>query len=149
MIRILRTTPAYRGYRELIKMLDKELAVTDGDDHAFYDQFNKSDSIKYAVVLLDNDKPTGTGAIKEFGPGIMEIKRMFILEEKRGKGYAGLILKELESWAAELGYKKCILETGINQPQAIALYKKRGYSLIPNYGQYAGVDKSFCFEKSL
>jgi len=149
MIRILRTTPAHSGYRELIETLDKELALTDGEDHAFYDQFNKSDSIKYAVVLLENDQPIGTGAIKEFEPGIMEIKRMFILEDKRGKGYAGLILKELESWAAELGYKNCILETGINQPQAIALYKKTGYTLIPNYGQYVGVDKSFCFEKMI
>lgn len=149
MITILRSSPTHPGYKELIVKLDSELAITDGEDHAFYDQYNKSDSIKYAVILLDNNKPIGSGAIKEFEPGITEIKRMFVLKEKRGNGYASRILKELETWAGELGYKKCILETGINQPEAIALYKKSGYHIIPNYGQYAGVDKSFCFEKNL
>lgn len=149
MVTILRTSPAHAGYQKLITRLDAELAITDGEDHAFYDQFNKSDSIKYAIILIENDQPIGCGAIKEFEPGIMEVKRMFIIKEKRGKGYASRILNELESWAAELGYEKCILETGINQPEAIALYKKCGYHIFPNYGQYAGVEKSFCFEKNL
>ncbi len=74
---------------------------------------------------------------------------MFVIREKRGRGYASQILNELESWAGELGFEKCILETGINQPEAIALYKKRGYKITSNYGQYAGVDKSFCFEKKI
>lgn len=149
MIKILRTSPAHPSYHELVKKLDKELAITDGEDHAFYDQFNKSDNIQHAVLLLDGDQPVGCGALKDNEPGVMEIKRMFILKENRGKGYASMILKELESWAFELGYQRCILETGINQPDAIALYKKSGYAIIPNYGQYAGVDKSFCFEKML
>ena len=58
-----------------------------------------------------------------------------------------MILTELEAWAAELSYSKCILETGKRQPEAIALYLKQGYVNIPNYGQYAGVDNSVCFEK--
>ena len=149
MVTILRTSPAHAGYKELITQLDAELAFTDGEDHAFYDQFNKSDQIKYAIVLLENDQPIGCGAIKEFQPGVMEVKRMFILKDKRGKGYASQILKELEVWAKKLGYEKCILETGINQPDAIALYKKNGYTLIPNYGQYSGIDNSFCFQKNL
>jgi len=49
----------------------------------------------------------------------------------------------------ELGYEKCILETGKKQPEAIALYKKNGYKLIPNYGQYAEVENSVCFEKEM
>jgi len=53
----------------------------------------------------------------------------------------------LERWAAELSYEKCILETGKKQPEAIALYKKNGYKLIPNYGQYAEIENSLCFEK--
>ena len=53
----------------------------------------------------------------------------------------------LEKWAGELGYKKCILETGKKQPEAISLYKKNGYKPIPNYGQYTGIDNSVCFEK--
>ncbi len=79
----------------------------------------------------------------------MEIKRMFTLPEARGIGIASLILAALESWAAELDFSKCILETGFKQPEAIALYEKNGYSRIENYGQYAGVENSLCFEKKL
>ena len=57
------------------------------------------------------------------------------------------ILAELETWAAELSFAKCILETGKRQPEAIGLYKKNGYKLIPNYGQYAEIENSVCFEK--
>jgi len=74
---------------------------------------------------------------------------MYTLPGSRGKGIASQVLAELERWAAELSYEKCLLETGKRQPEAIALYKKRGYRLIPNYGQYAGVENSVCFEKIL
>ncbi len=150
MIELLRTNSANKHFIELVKHLDTDLAVRDGDDHPFYDQFNKIDSIKYAVVAFDENKEAvGCGAIKQFEPRIMEVKRMFVPIEHRGKGIAGKILKELEIWAAELGNTKCILETGIKQPEAIALYKKCGYQITDNYGQYAGVEKSVCFEKLL
>lgn len=74
---------------------------------------------------------------------------MFTLPIGRGKGIASLILAELETWAVELGYSTCILETGFNQPEAIALYQKNGYNRIDNYGQYAGVETSLCFEKEV
>ncbi|CAM4149742.1 GNAT family N-acetyltransferase [Gillisia limnaea] len=149
MILLKRTNSEDSDLPLLIKQLDKELAVTDGEDHAFYNQFNKLDKIRYAVIIYEEAEPAGCGAIKEFQPGIMEVKRMFTQRQSRGKGYASKILNELENWAGELGYEKCILETGINQPEAIALYKKNGYQLIANYGQYAGVEKSFCFGKLL
>lgn len=149
MFNLLRSSPKHQDFRTLVKQLDQELAITDGEDHAFYDQFNKSDHIKFAIIIYENGKAVGCGAIKEFQPGIMEVKRMFTQRQSRGKGYASKILNELEAWAGELGYKKCILETGINQPEAIALYKKNGYSLMENYGQYAGVKNSFCFGKSI
>jgi GNAT superfamily N-acetyltransferase len=79
----------------------------------------------------------------------MEIKRMYVTPASRKKGIATMILCELETWAAELSYENCILETGIKQPEAIELYKKNGYTVIPNYGQYAGVQTSVCFEKSI
>ena len=74
---------------------------------------------------------------------------MFVKPENRGRGIAGQILKELESWAAELGFRECILETGFKQPEAIALYKRSGYEVIPNYGQYAGIENSLCMRKSI
>ena len=135
---------------ELVKQLDADLAIRDGDDHAFYDQFNKLDAIKHTVVAYNEaNRAVGCGAIKQFETGTMEVKRMFVPLEERGKGIAGEILRELEIWAKELGNDKCILETGIKQPEAISLYKKSGYRFIDNYGQYAGVENSVCFAKLL
>ncbi len=79
----------------------------------------------------------------------MEVKRMYTVPTHRGKGLASQVLNELEKWAGELSYKSCLLETGIKQPEAIRLYQKNGYRIIPNYGQYAGVENSVCFEKHL
>ena len=149
MITTIRTDASHADFIALVKALDADLANRDGRDHSFYDQFNKIDAIKYAVVAYENGKPVSCGAIKEYTPGIMEVKRMYTVPEHRGKGIAAVVLKELELWAKELGYKTCILETGKRQPEAIRLYEKNGYTYIPNYGQYSGVDNSVCFEKQL
>ena len=148
-MRIARTDSANDDFIGLVKHLDKDLAARDGADHSFYSQFNKVDMIRHAIVLYDHDKPVGCGAMKEFQHDIMEIKRMYTLPECRGKGIATTILTELEKWAVELSYKKCVLETGKRQPEAIELYKKNGYTVTPNYGQYIGIENSVCFEKIL
>ena len=147
MIQIIRTDSENKDFIELVKHLDIELAERDGEDHPYYAQFNKIDKIKFVVLAYENKKPVGCGAIKEYGPQTMEIKRMYVFPEKRGSGIAKKILSELESWATELSFSRCILETGKKQPEAISLYKKNGYNLIQNYGQYAQVDNSVCFEK--
>jgi len=149
VIKIVRTNAENQDFIKLVKNLDTELTKRDGDDHTFYDQFNKIDQIKHVVVLYDHGKPAGCGAIKEIEPQVMEIKRMYTSPEKRGTGIATMILSELEKWAAELTYEKCVLETGKKQPEAIELYKKNGFQLIPNYGQYAEIENSLCFQKKL
>lgn len=147
MIRTIRTNSDNQDFIQLVRRLDADLAERDGKDHSFYAQFNKIDKIKYVVVAFENDKPVGCGAIKEYAPDTMEIKRMYTSPESRGKGIASSVLRELEGWAFELSYEKCILETGKKQPEAIGLYEKNGYKTIPNYGQYAGIENSLCFEK--
>ena len=149
MIKIIRTDSYNKDFIDLVKSLDTDLAQRDGNDHSFYAQFNKIDKIKYVVVAYENSKPAGCGAIKEYAPKTMEIKRMYTSPESRGKGIATKVLTELEKWAIELSYEKCVLETGKRQPEAIGLYKKNGYRLVPNYGQYAGIENSVCFEKDI
>lgn len=149
MFTCIRTDSTNTDFKMLVNQLDRYLMGINGDDHDFFDQFNKIDNIRHVVVLYLDGQPAGCGAIKEYEPGIMEVKRMFVPPAARGKGLATAVLKELEAWAAELGYEKCILETGDIMPDAIALYKKNGYSSIPNYGQYVGVASSVCFEKLL
>lgn len=149
MIKIVRTNAKNQDFVELIKYLDVDLAERDGKDHAFYAQFNKIDDIKHAVILYDKERALGCGAMKKHGPKVMEIKRMYTDPEKRGKGIASKILAELENWATELGYTTCVLETGKRQAEAVRLYKKKGYKMISNYGQYANVENSLCFEKQI
>lgn len=149
MLRLKRTNSTQRDFIALIRDLDAYLSITDGDEHAFYDQFNKIDKIKNVVVAYEDEIPIGCGAIKEFSADSMEVKRMYTSPNGRKKGIATAIIKELERWAKELGYTKCILETGKRQHDAIALYQKVRYQIIPNYGQYIGVENSICFEKDL
>lgn len=149
MIKLIRTDSGNPDFIELVSQLDAYLAERDGDEHAFYAQFNKIQVIKHAVVAYEDGKPVGCGAIKEFNSGAMEVKRMYTLPSHRGKGIAGKVLTELEKWAAALNYRKTVLETGKRQPEAIALYKKHGYTIIPSYGQYVNMENSVCFEKEI
>jgi putative acetyltransferase len=144
---ILRTDSENVDFQGLVHELDKDLKIRDGEEHAFFAQFNKIDLIRYVVVAYNDQQAVGCGAIKEYSEGIMEVKRMYVVPEYRGKGVATLVLKELEKWSLELNFTRLILETGIKQPEAIGLYTKNEYTKIPNYGQYENVKSSVCFEK--
>jgi GNAT superfamily N-acetyltransferase len=149
MINCIRTNSDNEDFKKLVRQLDIDLSIRDGADHSFYAQFNKIDKIKYAIVAFDDELAVGCGAIKEYSQDFMEVKRMYVLPNRRGQGIATIILKELEQWAFDLKYRKCLLETGKKQPEAIELYKKNEYQIIPNFGQYKNVENSVCFEKIL
>ena len=146
---VKRTNSANKDFINLVKRLDAYLKITDEDEHDFYNQFNHIDFLKEVVVFYAEDLAVGCGAIKKFDDTSVEVKRMFVLSEKRGLGVAQKILRELEMCAMELGYKKCVLETGIRQVEAVKFYKKCDYKIIPNYGQYKNMENSICFEKRL
>jgi GNAT superfamily N-acetyltransferase len=149
MINLVRADSNNSDFRELVVLLDRDLRIRDGEEHSFYAQFNKIDKICYAVVAYLDGKAVGCGAIKEYEKGVAEIKRMFVKPELRGRGIAKSVLSELEAWACELNFAECILETGWKQPEAVGLYQKCNYEIIPNYGQYEGVENSVCMKKSL
>jgi GNAT superfamily N-acetyltransferase len=149
MVNTERTDANNPQFRSLIKLLDAELAIRDGEEHAFYNQFNQLDNIKHVMLAYQQGEAVACGAIKMYNEEAVEVKRMYCLPTARGQGVASVLLQALEAWATELGFTQSILETGINQPEAIRLYEKNGYERIPNYGQYAGVEASFCFKKHL
>lgn len=149
MIELKRSNSSDENFIQLVSELDAYLANVDGDDHDFYNQFNGIDSIEHVVLAYYNSEPAGCGAIKPFDAQRMEVKRMYTRPELRGKGIAALVLIELENWCSELGGEACLLETGINQQDAIRVYQKNGYLRVENYGQYVGVENSFCFEKKV
>ena len=149
MLTLKRTTSDHTDFIELVAHLDAYLRIMDGAEHFFYAQYNKIDKLRQVVLCYSGDTAIGCGAFKEYGEDTVEIKRMFVLPEFRGKGAAAAILKELEIWATELNYSKAVLETGRKQLEAIGLYQKLGYSLIPNYGQYENIENSICMKKTI
>ncbi|MFZ1703964.1 MAG: GNAT family N-acetyltransferase [Saprospiraceae bacterium] len=149
MLSLQRTNSQHPDFQQLVASLDQDLKIRDGDEHAFFAQFNKIDKLNHVILAYIDTIPVGCGAFKKYEEGIIEIKRMYVLPENRGQGIASYVLSELEKWGAELNYQKCVLETGLKQPEAIQLYKKNNYTRIPNYGPYVEVDNSVCFEKLL
>lgn len=144
MLHLVRTNSEDPDFRALVQLLDQDLAERDGAEHSFYAQFNTIAQLAHVVVAYQGAEPVGCGAFKPFEPNAVEIKRMYVQPAHRGRGIARAVLAELECWAGELGYARCVLETGQKQPEAIALYQRSGYSFIPNYGQYVGVANSVC-----
>lgn len=149
IIIIKRTNSDNKAFQELVKALDLDLKIRDGEKHLILAELNKTDKLKYVIVAYNQETVVGCGALKKYSENIMEIKRMFVQSNKRGQGIASTILTELEIWCQELNFIKCILETGRNQPEAIRLYVKNNYKIIPNFGKYQNVDNSICFEKTL
>ncbi|THI98456.1 GNAT family N-acetyltransferase [Nocardioides sp.] len=83
------------------------------------------------------------------GTSAVEIKRMYVVPERRGEGIARLVLTELERTAAEAGHDLLVLETGLRQPEAIELYRSSGYVEVPGFGHYCGQELSRCFGRRI
>jgi putative acetyltransferase len=147
MLSLIKTNSDSSDFRSLVVLLDADLQERYGRQQAFFSQFNKLDHIHHVIVAYENNQPVGCGAFKEYEWGVAEIKRMYVKPTHRGNGIAGQILSALEQWAKEEGFKSCILETAVRQPEAIRVYERGGYHRIPNYGQYVGVDISICMQK--
>lgn len=146
---LLRTDSTHADFRALVALLDADLAQRDGEEHAFYHQYNGIEGLDRAVVLYEGTVPVGCGALKVFSGNALEIKRMYTHPDFRGRGVAGRVLRELEQWGAQDGFGRLVLETGKRNPEAVALYQKYGYTRIPNFGPYEGVENSLCFTKKV
>lgn len=151
MITVKRTNPDDPSVKMLIQKLDKELWERYPTEQAFFDNFNKLPADARVVVALNGENAVGCGAFKPMTTPkkAVEIKRMYVDAEMRGRAIGVLILENLEAWAKEEGFKFSLLETGNNQPEAVRLYEKVGYYWIQNYEPYIGVESSICFEKKL
>jgi predicted amidohydrolase/GNAT superfamily N-acetyltransferase len=148
-VKMIRTDSGDASFLELVKLLDEELRGNYTDSHSFYSQYNKINDRGHVIVAYEGETPVGCGAIRQYSPSAAEIKRMYVRPRYRRKGIGTTILAGLEQWAKELKCKSCLLETGFRQTEAINVYSKSGYSVIPNYGQYNGISSSICMEKHL
>lgn len=147
MIKIKRTDCNNQDFKLLITELDSDLNGRYGKLQSQYIEFNQIENIETVVIAYFNNIAVGCGCFKKYNDTCVEIKRMYVKPEYRGKGIAIKILNELENWAKVKGYKSSILETGLKQNEAINLYSKLGYYQIENFGQYKGNTNSICMEK--
>jgi|SRR6476620_7149907 len=144
-----RTISSDKNFQILISHLDHELWNELNEDQATYDQFNKVPDLDTVLIAYKGEQAVACGCFKEIAPGTVEIKRMFVEKEWRGKGLSKVILKGLEQWALELGYVYAILETSIHFATARKLYETSGYDIIPNYPPYQALTESVCMKKQL
>lgn len=100
-------------------------------------------------IARDGDRPVGCGAIRVLDPTTAEVKRMYVEPDQRGNGVGWAVLARLEMAAAELGVGRLVLETGIHQEAAIALYRRNGFTQVDCWGEYATAPTSVCFEKKI
>lgn len=150
MLTLKRTNSSDKDFHWLVEKLDQYLLGQYGQLQNFYSQYNKIENIPTVVIAYIDEQPAGCGCFKQFDESSVEVKRMFVANEHRAKGIGAAILTALENWASELGQKATVLELGNNQPEAIRLYTKQGYTIIPNYGQYVGMEAtSICLKKEL
>jgi GNAT superfamily N-acetyltransferase len=148
-IQVQRTTSDHPDFIALARELSAYLAVINGENDSFYTQFSKLDTIPFVVVLSLNGVPVACGAFRPYAERTVEIKRMFVSPDHRGKGLAKRILSELETWALEESFEQAVLETSRRMTPAVSLYLRSGYVEIPNYPPYEDVTDSICLQKLL
>ena len=148
-ITLKRTNSADPDFQSLIRQLDAELRLRNGDEMDEYDKHNIIAPIDTVVIAYLDNGPAACGCFKKYDETTVEIKRMFVAPPARGKGISRKILAELETWAHTLGFGYVILETGGRQIEALALYQRAGYTPIANYPPYQEMEDSYCFNKEL
>ena len=147
---VLRTTSDDPRFLELVAELTAFTLEMDGEElHAQLSAHNKVDTIPYACIVMDCDRPIGCGGLRPYSDDKIEVKRVFVRPEARRTGAAADLMLELENWARELGFEQVILETSIEFHPALALYRSLGYIQTEKYDPYKNVDLSICFSKTL
>ena len=137
----------------LIAALDEELQAIypePGATHFHLDPGEVSGGRGVFLVVALGDLPVGCGALRLIDPATAELKRMYVAAEHRGTGLGRRLVAALEAEARRLGARRMVLETGVRQAAALALYRRAGFEPIPLYGEYClSPDTSICLGKDL
>lgn len=137
--------------RRLIAALNAELLSLYPPEQCFHDLAEDEVAPRRGrfVIAWEDRVAVGCGAVRLLGDGRAELKRMYVVPERRGRGISRMLLESLQARARELGASTIVLETGIHQPAAIALYESAGYRRIAAFGAYVSSPASVCMEKPL
>ena len=149
-MRVERTDWEHPGAVELRAAQRAELAERYGtDDSEPGPAPTAADMTAFFVAFDDDGTAIACGGLREIDETHGEVKRMFVRPASRGSGVSTAVLTELEACAAARGWSRLVLETGDKQPDAIRFYTREGFTPIPRFGHYVGVEASRCFEKPL
>jgi GNAT superfamily N-acetyltransferase len=107
------------------------------------------DVASFLVARGANGRALGCVALRRRDEGEFEIKRMYVRPEARGRRLGDRLLGEVEARARGLGATRLMLETGVPQPEAIAVYERNGYTPIEPFGDYADSPLSRCYAREL
>lgn len=135
----------------LCKCLDQELDQMVGKviQREKYEKYNQLDRIYDVIIVYDQGKAIGSGGYRFYNDETVELKRIYLAPEYRSQGIGRELLQRLEARAKIQGYTYAILETGDLLKDAMRLYTKAGYEVIPNYGPYVDMSESICMSKKL
>ena len=135
---------------ELIEELQEEYVLRyGGRDETPVDPTQFAPPAGAFVVMYDDDVPVGCAGLRRHNDTDVEVKRMFVRRAFRGKGLSRWLLAHIEDVAREMGYQRIIMETGLEQPEAMKLYETSGYHEIPGFGYYADAPENRCYAKKL
>jgi GNAT superfamily N-acetyltransferase len=139
--------------QSMIRALNAELSALYPEDgtpsHFRLDEDEVAPGRGVFLVAYADGEPRACGAIRLLDPRTAEVKRMYVAPDARGLGLGRRVLAELEAEARRLGARTVVLETGVRQPEAIAMYEKAGYSKIAAFGEYVEHPLSLFFGKGL
>jgi putative acetyltransferase len=152
-ITIARADVAADVSRALIDSLNAELRAVypePGATHFCLDPEEVAIGRGAFLVVHCDGMPVGCGALRLLDRGVAELKRMYVMPPQRGIGLGRRLVAALEAEARTLGVRRLVLETGVRQTAALALYQATGFQPIPLYGEYClSPDTSICFGKDL
>ena len=148
---IVTTNGTDKRFVFLCNKLDEFLYETVGEEkqRSQYDKHNTLKDINHVILALIDGEPAGCASFKKHSDSVAEIKRVYVSTNYHGMQLGKTIMNSLEQLAKANGYKKLILETGIQLKPAINMYKSLGYKIIDNYEPFIGMEDSICMEKAL
>jgi putative acetyltransferase len=150
---ITRTDLAAEVSRTLITELNAELSGVysePGANHFRLDPEEVADGRGIFLVVYRNREPVGCGAFRRLDEVTAELKRLYVAPAARGLGLGRRLVEALEDEARTQGVRRLVLETGIRQAAALALYRTTGFEPIPLYGEYClSPATSICLGKDI
>lgn len=136
--------------QELIAELQDEYVIRYGGPDETTVDAREFDPPGGAFMVMRVDAlPAGCAGLRKHDAEQVEVKRMFVRRAFRGQGHSRLLLAWVEDEARRLGYRRILLESGLQQPEAMGLYESSGYATIPGFGFYANSPENRCYAKTL